>query len=277
MASITARSMPINGSVVIVAGASGSIGAATVRALQDRGANVAAAALPDAALEALARELHARQLPGLVVPTDITRRAEVDALVAQTLTVFNRIDGLVNVAGVGASPSICDMRAEDLELVIKVNLIGALHMMHAVLPAMKAQRSGAIVNVGSIAGEAGVMGAYSASKYGLRGLSDSVRREVRSWHIAVTLLEPAFVRSPMNPAMRNLRGPEYVAEAIVAALERPRRVRIMPSGYAPVVWLTKMFPAITDLVFGDARVQERMNRDSRLARSAGAGHDEAAT
>ena len=77
---------------------------------------------------------------------------------------------------------------------LAVNLLGAARMMHAVLPVMKAQRRGAIVNVGSVAGEAGVLGMYSGSKFGLRGLNDSVRREVRSYGIGVTLIEPGFVQ-----------------------------------------------------------------------------------
>jgi len=98
---------------------------------------------------------------------------------------------LANVAGVGSSPSFCDSTDEELERVLAVNLLGAARMMHAVLPIMKAQRRGSIVNVGSIAGGSGVMGMYSGSKFGLRGLTDSVRREVRSENIGVTLIEPA--------------------------------------------------------------------------------------
>jgi NAD(P)-dependent dehydrogenase (short-subunit alcohol dehydrogenase family) len=132
---------------------------------------------------------------------------------------------------------------------------------------MKAQRSGAIVNVGSVAGEAGVMGIYSASKFGLRGLTDSLRRELRSDGIGVTLIEPGFVQTTMNGPMRNLPPPEIVADAIVAAVERPRRRHIVPGGYRVPVFLIKVFPGLTDLVFGDARVQRRLNRDARAARA----------
>ena len=86
----------------------------------------------------------------------------------------------------------------------------------------------------------------------------------------MTLIEPGFVRTPMNPAsMTNLPGPEVVAEAIVAAIERPRRAQIVPAGYRIPVFLVKTFPALTDLVFGDARVQRRLNREARAAREAG--------
>jgi NAD(P)-dependent dehydrogenase (short-subunit alcohol dehydrogenase family) len=203
----------------------------------------------------------------LVVPTDITRRAEVDALVARALVRFRRIDALVNVAGIGSSPSFCDSSDEEIERVLAVNLLGAARTIHAVLPVMKAQRSGSIVNVGSVAGEAGVMGIYSASKFGLRGLNDSVRREVRSEGIGVTLIQPGFVRTPMNAAMNGLPGPEVVAEAILAAIARPRRKHIVPGAYRLPVFVFKAFPQLADAVFGNARIQRRLNRDARAARA----------
>ncbi|MDB5070085.1 MAG: short-chain dehydrogenase [Candidatus Eremiobacteraeota bacterium] len=258
--------MPDSGRVAIVAGASGGIGSATVRAFLANGMSVVIAAPQDALLDAIARETEPLRERVLVVPADITRRADVDELVARTLVRFGRIDVLANVAGIGSSPSFCDSTDEEIERVLAVNLLGAARLMHAVLPVMKAQRRGAIVNVGSVAGEAAVMGIYSASKFGLRGLNDSVRREVRSFNISVTLVEPGFVRTPMNPAMSNLPGPEIVADAIVAAVTRPRRAHIVPGRYRLPVFLVKTFPGFVDLVFGDARVQRRLNRDARAAR-----------
>lgn len=260
--------MALRGKSIIIAGASGAIGSATARSLAAAGADLALAALPDGTLGTLVDEVRSRGIRAIAVATDITVRVEIDRLVATTLATFGRIDALANIAGVGSSPSLCDSTDEEIERVISVNLLGAARLMHAVLPAMKAQRGGAIVNVGSVAGEAGVMGIYSASKFGLRGLTDSVRREVRSSHISVSLIEPGFVRSPMNPAMSSrLPGPEIVASAIVDALERPRRARIVPGSYAVPVFLARAFPGLFDLVFGNARIQDRLNRDSRAARS----------
>jgi NAD(P)-dependent dehydrogenase (short-subunit alcohol dehydrogenase family) len=252
--------------VAIVAGASGGIGSATVRALLREGMSVVPAAPQDALLDALAREVAPYGERVLVVPTDITRRADVDALVARALVRFRRIDVLVNVAGIGSSPSFADSTDDEIERVLAVNLLGAARTIHAVLPVMKAQRSGSIVNVGSIAGEVAVMGIYSASKFGLRGLNDTVRREVRSDGIGVTLIQPGFVRTPMNAAMNGLPGPEVVADAILAAIARPRRKRIVPGNYRLPVLLFKAFPHLADLIFGDARIQRRLNRDARAAR-----------
>jgi NAD(P)-dependent dehydrogenase (short-subunit alcohol dehydrogenase family) len=252
--------------VAIVAGASGGIGSATVRAFLRERMNVVLAAPRDALLDALERELAPYGERVLVVPTDITRRADVDALIARALVRFRRIDVLANVAGVGSSPSLYDCTDEEIERVLAVNLLGAARTIHAVLPVMKAQRSGSIVNVGSVAGEAAVMGIYSASKFGLRGLNDSVRREVRGDGIGVTLIEPGFVQTPMNAAMSGLPGPEIVADAIVAAVSRPRRSHIVPAGYRIPVFLVKTFPFAADLVFGNTRIQQRLNRDARAAR-----------
>lgn len=259
--------MSPKGRVAIVAGASGGIGSATVRAFLARGMSVVLAAPQDALLDAAARETEPYREHALVVPTDITLRADVDALVARALVRFGRVDVLANVAGIGSSPSLSDTTDDELERVLAVNLLGAARLIQAVLPIMKAQRSGAIVNVGSVAGEAGVMGIYSASKFGLRGLTDSLRREVRSDGIGVTLVEPGFVQTTMNGPMRNLPPPEIVADAIVAAIERPRRRHIVPGGYRLPVFLINAFPGLTDLVFGDARVQRRLNRDARAARA----------
>src|SRR5580704_9902017 len=94
------------------------------------------------------------------MPTDITVRSEIDALVAATVEAYGRIDVLANVAGIGSNPALCDDTDAQIERVLAVNLLGAARLMHAVLPIMKAQRRGSIVNVGSVAGEVAVMGVY---------------------------------------------------------------------------------------------------------------------
>lgn len=264
--------MLLRGMVAIVSGASGAIGSATCRALAARGVSLVCAALDDAMLETVAREAARSGAAALAVPTDVRSRAEIDRLVARTVERFGGVDILVNIAGIGSSPSICDSTDAELEGVLAINLLGPARLMHAVLPIMKARRRGAIVNIGSIAGEAGVMGIYSASKFGLRGLTDSIRREVRSFGIGVTLIEPGFIRTAMNSAMTNrLPGPDVVARAIVAAIRRPRRRRIVPVTYVLPVLVAKVFPGFTDRVFGNARIQKRLNRDARASRKADVG------
>jgi NAD(P)-dependent dehydrogenase (short-subunit alcohol dehydrogenase family) len=258
------------GRVAIVTGASGDIGSATVRALAAAGAHVVLAAPigETQALNRLAAEAEALGVRTLVVPTDVTVRGDIDRLVRSTSEAFQTIDVLANVAGIGSSPALLGDTDEELQRVIEVNLLGSARMIHAVLPVMKAQRRGAIVNVGSVAGEAGVMGIYSASKFGLRGLTDTVRREARSSKIGVTLVEPGFVRSRMNAAMGDgLPSPDIVAHAVVRAVLRPRRCVIVPRYYAVPIAIAKLFPGLMDRVFGDARIQQRLNRDARAEKA----------
>ncbi len=251
--------------VAIVAGASGGIGVVTVRALLAAGFRVVAAAPQDALLDALRDELAASAgARAIVVATDITVPGDVERLAARALVDFGRIDALVNLAGIGSTPSLADDTDARMERVVAINLLGAARLIRAVLPAMKAQRRGAIVNIGSVAGEVGVMGIYSGTKFGLRGLTDSVRREVRADGIGVTLVEPGFVRTAMNAGMGDgLPDPAIVADAIVAAIDRPRRRVIVPGWYRAVVFLAHRAPGLFDLVFGNASVQNRLNADAR--------------
>jgi NAD(P)-dependent dehydrogenase (short-subunit alcohol dehydrogenase family) len=264
------------GAVALIVGASGGIGTATVHAFARAGSRLVLSAPQHerAALEALATQVRAAGGDALVVPADITSRAEIDGLVEAALAHYGRIDVLANIAGIGSRPSLVESTDDEIVTVIDVNLIGCARLMHAVIPAMRAQGGGSIVNVGSVAGEAGVMGVYSASKFGMRGLCDSVRREVRSFGIGVTLIEPGFVRTQMNAAMGDgLPGPEIVADAIVRSVRHPRRVRIVPFSYVLPVVAARLLPGLFDLVFGDARIQDRLNRDARAAAAAAAARE----
>lgn len=261
--------MSLRGLVAIITGASGGIGSVTARAFAAAGCSVVLAALDDDALWRVNADLQTSGAGVLAVPTDVTSRAEIDALVQRTLREFGRIDILANVAGIGSSPALCESTDDEIEQVVAVNLLGTARMMHAVIPIMKAQGGGSIINVGSIAGEIGIMGVYTASKFGVRGLTDTVRREVKAYNINMTLVQPGFVRTAMNAAMGDsLPGPEIVADAIVRAVRKPRRGRIVPFFYHLPVFFAKSFPALTDAVLGDARIQQRLNRDARAARAA---------
>jgi NAD(P)-dependent dehydrogenase (short-subunit alcohol dehydrogenase family) len=190
------------------------------------------------------------------VPTDVRESDAVRALIERALTVGGRIDALINNAGIGGIASVL-ADDEDVDLMIDVNLRAPIRLMRAVVPIMREQRSGAIVNIGSVAGEVGISGTYSATKFALRGMTDSVRRELRGTGIDVTLVEPGYIATRFNSDRKGLPGPEIVAEAVASALKRPRRRIIVPAKYRAAVLLSNALPMITDRIYAGKAAQRR--------------------
>lgn len=230
--------------VVIVTGASSGIGRVTAERLARNGVTVVLAARRADTIAALAE-----QLPDAVaVPTDVRDQEALDRLVERALAVTGRIDGLVNNAGVGGVASVLseDSAAEGM---IQVNLLAPIRLMRAVVPIMRAQGGGSIVNIGSVAGEVGISGVYSATKFALRGMTDSVRRELVGTGIGVTLIEPGYIAGDANKNRSGLPGPEIVAAAVEKALRRPRRRVIVPAKYRAAVMVANLFPAVADRIY----------------------------
>jgi len=249
--------MEIQGSVVVVTGASGGIGAATVRLLARRGATVVLAARRAEAITALAGEIERAGGRALAVQTDVSSRGEIDRLVERTIEAYGRVDVLVNNAGVGGG-STMDDGDEQMRRIIEVNLLAPARLVQVALPHMRRQGGGLIVNIGSVAGEVGVSGMYSGSKFGLRGLNDALRRELRGDNIGVALIEPGFIRTAMTEGLRlPIPGPVVVARAIAAAIERPRRKVIVPWYYRPPMLVATLFPGLADRLIGSRPMQRR--------------------
>ncbi len=235
-------------SVVIVTGASSGIGAATAMRLGRAGTVVVLAARREAELDEVAARITAAGGQALAVPTDVRDPDAVTALVERAGTVTGRIDGLVNNAGVGGHPSI--LTDDDVvDAMIEVNLRAPIRLMRAVVPIMQAQGGGSIVNIGSVAGEIGIGGAYSATKFALRGMTDSVRRELAGTPIGVTLIEPGYIATPGNRRQGRLPGPEIVAAAVERALRRPRRRIVVPFRYRLAIPLANALPSVVDRAF----------------------------
>jgi NAD(P)-dependent dehydrogenase (short-subunit alcohol dehydrogenase family) len=251
--------MNIAKSVIIVTGASSGIGAATARELSRRGASIAMAARRAEALDDIAADLTRAGGRVLAVRADVASRASIDALVAATVRAFGRVDGVVNVAGVGGAGSLERATDEELAQMVAVNLLGPARLIQAALPFMKHDGSAAIVNIGSIAGEMGTNGMYSATKFGLRGMNDSLRRELRHKRIAVSLIEPGYIRTPMTAHVEGaLPGPEIVARAVASVLERPRRALVVPPSWRLLLLGVRLFPAVADWIFGSEQAQARI-------------------
>lgn len=219
--------METDGAVCIVTGASSGIGAATARLLSGRGANVVLAARRAERLGALAAEL-----PGsLAVVTDVTDPEQITRLVDAAVARYGRVDVLVNNAGQGLHVPLEELHPEDLRAVFELNVIAPLVGLQTVLPIMRAQSAGAIVNVSSATSLrvfAG-LGGYSSTKAALNMLSQVARIELADDGVSVSIVYPSVTATEFHdrlragrlaPGARNIPRdpPELVAEAISFAI-----------------------------------------------------------
>lgn len=183
--------MNIKGSVVIITGASMGIGEATAHVFAEAGAKLVLAARSADKLAAVAQSLPAGA-ETLIVPTDMTDRAQVKDLIEKAYGHFGRIDLLINNAGQAAIGPVASIDPDSYRQIIELNLLGPLHAMQAVVPKMKAQGGGVIINISSSVSKLAIpgIGAYASTKYALNGLSLTARNELAADHIRVVLFHP---------------------------------------------------------------------------------------
>ncbi|MGI9822114.1 glucose 1-dehydrogenase [Agromyces sp. Marseille-Q5079] len=187
----------LGGRVALVTGGARGLGAAYVRALHAAGARVVAADLLDDEGQALAAELGER---ARFVHLDVTDEASWAAAVEATLDAFGTVDVLVNNAGIANAAPIEHLTLAKWDAVIAVNLTGVFLGCRAVVPAMKAQGSGSIINISSVEGMRGSPGlhGYTASKFGVRGLSQSLAVELGAFGIRVNSVHPGLILTDMT-------------------------------------------------------------------------------
>ena len=189
--------LDLAGRVTLVTGGARGIGEAYVRALHAAGGRVMIADILDAEGEALAAELgqHAA-----FVRLDVTDEDQWTAAVAASVSRFGSLDVLVNNAGIANAAPIEHLTTAKWDAVIAVNLTGVFFGCRAVVPTMKAQRSGSIINISSVEGMRGSPGlhGYTASKFGVRGLSQSLAVELGPFGIRVNSVHPGFIQTDMT-------------------------------------------------------------------------------
>ncbi|MEU1334786.1 SDR family oxidoreductase [Streptomyces sp. NPDC005865] len=230
----------VRGKVVAVTGASSGIGRATALALAERGARVVLGARRQDRVEALAAGIRERGGEALAVPTDVRRRADLVRLLDAAVTAFGRLDVLVNNAGIGPISLLEELRVEEWDDMIDVNLRGVLYGVAAALPVFRGQGAGHLVTVASTAAYRTVPGqtVYAATKTAVRTVCEGLRQEADD--VRVTIVSPGFVHTdfvesvPDPDARAALRArrdamaldPASIADAVVYAIAQPDSVDV---------------------------------------------------
>ncbi|HKY54086.1 MAG TPA: SDR family oxidoreductase, partial [Anaerolineales bacterium] len=251
----------IAGKVTIVTGASSGIGEATAREFARAGAITILAARRAERLERLAKEIHKMGGVALSVPTDLTDPHQIANLVKQTVDNYGRIDIVANIAGWAHYDWFEELTTEKLRKPYEVNVIGLAELTRQVIPVMKEQRSGFILNMSSYASKIAVppLTVYASTKSAVEALSDGLRRELAPWGITVIRIHPSAVTGTEFKEIATADGGvtygtlpigrvsrERVAREIVDLIEKPRRSLFVSRLYDVAIILDAVFPAFVD-------------------------------
>jgi short-subunit dehydrogenase len=236
--------------IAIVTGASSGIGAATACELGRRGATVVLAARRRDALEAQAQAIRRVGGEALAVPTDVAKASEVTQLVDRVMAAFGRVDVLVNNAGASWFKPLASSPPDEVIGLLEVNLLGAMLLTRAVLPGMLGRRHGAIISMGSLSGRVAMEPLYSATKYGLRGFSLALRRQVAGSGVSVSHVSPGQIRTAMTRHVRaRMPEPDLVATTVADLVTHPRREVVIPRRHYAIAWLEQVLPSVADLAY----------------------------
>lgn len=200
--------MKIKDSVVVITGASGGIGEAVARQLGKAGAKVVLAARSKEKLLKIASEISG----SLPVPTDMRKPEDIKSLIAKVQTVFGRIDILINNAGQGMAASVESINIEDYRSIIELNVIAPLIAMQEVIPFMRAQGGGMVLNISSLVSKMYFpnLAAYSSTKYALNSISLTAREELKKDNIVVSVFHPKMTSTDFG---QNVKGQKYESRA----------------------------------------------------------------
>lgn len=237
-----AMDFDLTGQVVAVTGASSGIGEATALACARAGAAVSLAARRADRIQALAERIEADGGRALAIAADVGEEDQARAFVERTHAELGRLDALVNNAGVMLLGPIEDAPTEEWRRMVHVNVFGVLYCTHAALPIMRAQGSGHVVNVSSVAGRIARAGSgvYNLTKFGVGAFSEALRQETAPWGLRVTLVEPGAVATELTTHLRPeiqertrevFKGvtpleSEDIARAVLYALGQPENVAV---------------------------------------------------
>ena len=248
--------------VIAITGASAGIGRATALRVAQDGAAVVICARRAGRLDAVAVEIAAAGGQALALAGDVTRAADMDALVARAVERFGRLDVMLCNAGFGIAGAIDDISPDQMHKLMDINYNGTYHAIRAALPVFRSQGSGHVIVVSSIVGKRGVpyMGAYSATKFAQVGLAECLRSELLGSGIHVSVVFPVSTETEFFDVMSRetgtpvtrAHGPtqhvDRVADAIARAIERPAPEIYPHAPSRALVILNALAPVVCDRV-----------------------------
>ena len=220
----------IKGKVVLITGASSGMGEAAAKYLANLGASVILGARRADKIEMLSKEINDNGGKSLAIAVDVTKRDQVTQFVDAAVRRFGRVDVILNNAGIMPLSPIDRLNVDEWDTMIDVNIKGVLNGIAAVLPYMKEQKSGQIINTSSVAGHKifGGSAVYSATKFAVRALTEGLRMEVKPYNIRTTIVCPGAVKTELL---------EHITEADIqqANQDYVGAVGISPESFARVV------------------------------------------
>lgn len=229
----------LKGKKALITGGGKGIGRALAVALAQEGVDIALMGRSAGSLEEVAKELNGSGVKVAYATADVSDMNAVNAAVIHLTKELGDIDILINNAGIAAFGGFMELEPAQWEQIIQVNLMGVYYVTRAILPGMIERKTGDIINISSTAGQRGapLTSAYSASKFGLLGLTESLMLEVRKHNIRVSALTPSTIATDMAKDLHLTDGnpdkvlqPEDLAEFVVAQLKLNRRVLVKSAG-----------------------------------------------
>lgn len=257
---------PLDRQVIVLTGASSGIGRETALRLADKGAKVVVSARREEPLDDLVAQIKEQGGEATAVSADVANYSEVEALAREAVNTYGRIDTWVNNAGVYLVGEFETIELEEARRLFDINFWGELHGCKAVLPILKEQGEGTIINISSATARRPIplTSVYSASKAAVTGLSEALRSELEGTNIELSIIFPASIDTPLFDRARSKEGvaprpvppvypPSEVASAIEKAAVSPRRVIYAgPAGLGFAIG-NSLMPGVLDKVLGRAR------------------------
>ena len=229
----------LKGKKALITGGGKGIGRAVAIALAQEGVDIALMGRSAGSLEEVAKELNGMGVKVAYATADVSDMNAVNTAVTHLTKELGEIDILINNAGIAAFGGFLELEPAQWEQIIQVNLMGVYYVTRAILPGMIERKTGDIINISSTAGQRGapLTSAYSASKFGLLGLTESLMLEVRKHNIRVSALTPSTIATDMAKDLKltdgnpdNVLQPEDLAEFVVTQLKLNRRVLVKSAG-----------------------------------------------